>query len=541
MSIVDPKNLAFIQQIPVIGARLYESLRSLQQGINAIAIQGNLNPTGQVEAPPPIQSVNATGQNGVLHVSIEHTAADLRRGVSYYVEHADNPSFINSQQRNIGDSRSYSEFVGNQDRYVRAYAAYPGSPAGAHAYHGSAVNPQVVNGGGSIGPPAYLPSQGAGTGAPGQSGMGPGPVPIRTDASGFDWRLQRAQGAGGFSGIGSPGSQGGASGSSGGGGGTPVSTQSLLADTHANRLTNYPSIKYPLATEFYETDRTVFYWTRNASGTVTVTGGTTVTWVSGNKFINTGSGFTAAQWPAGTQIVINGITCHVATVASSTSLTLQTATTNAIGVSYLVISGRWVYLDDVMKATLASKPTDLGENDVSTNGPGFQFYGSDYRNQWEWLGTIFQFAAGCGSGQVVIGKPDGTAPNGGLWAPCDGTAATVSKDDATTSSVTTQDLTGNVAILGDSSSSAQIPASRATWEATAKTDSATTGITVDPHSTASDTTVTGAATRDTTATHTVNDGGHFHALTNANAQLKVPSEANGGLAKRINAVWYIRR
>lgn len=188
-------NLAWIRNVPIIGARLYEALHGTQQALNAMAVQGNLNPTGAIQSPPAIQGVTATGGNGVLHVSIEHTSADVQRGVAYYVEHADNPNFTNPQIRNIGDSRSHSEFIGSQVRYVRAYAAYPGSHAGPPLYHGGQATPQPVNGGGAIGPAPYLPSQGSGTGAPGQGGVGPGPVPIRTDASGFDWRAQRAVGS----------------------------------------------------------------------------------------------------------------------------------------------------------------------------------------------------------------------------------------------------------------------------------------------------------------------------------------------------------
>lgn len=217
-------NLAYLRNIPVIGGRLYEAFHGTMQAVNAIAAQGNLNPTGQIDPPPAIQGVEATGGNGALHVSIQHTSADVRRGVTYYVEHADNPSFINPQVRNLGDSRSHSEYIGSQTRYVRAYAAYPGSHAGPALYHGGAATPQPVDGGGSSGAAPYLPSQGSGTGAPGQGGVGPGPVPIRTDASGFDWRLQRPISSEAVSGASSPGSQGGigSGGSSGGGGGGGV-------------------------------------------------------------------------------------------------------------------------------------------------------------------------------------------------------------------------------------------------------------------------------------------------------------------------------
>lgn len=224
-------NLAWVRNLPVIGARLYEALHGTQKAINAMAIQGNLNPGGQVDPPPAIQSVSAIADNGSLHVSIEHTAANVRRGVQYYVEHADNPSFINPQIRNVSDTRSLNEFIGNQTRYVRAYAAYPGSPAGPILYHGGASSPEPVNGGGLIGPAPYLPSQGSGTGAPGQGGHGPGPVPVRTDVSGFDWRLQRPIASESLLRASSPGSQGGIGSvdNTGGGGAGVTVSESVIA------------------------------------------------------------------------------------------------------------------------------------------------------------------------------------------------------------------------------------------------------------------------------------------------------------------------
>lgn len=429
MSILNVRNLAYIRNIPVFGSRLYEALQDIQQGVGAVVQQGNLNPNGQPEAPPPLQSITATGQNGVLHVSLENSSAGLRRGHINYIEHADNASFNNAQIRNIGDSRSFTEFIGNQERFVRGYNAYPGSAASAHVYHGGEANPQPVSGGGTIGPPAYLPSQGAGTGAAGQGGMGPGPDPVRTESSGFDWRLQRAQGlSGGFTGTGSPGSQGSAGTGGGSGGGGGVSTQSIIVGTHSQRLANFPSVKYPVNAEFYESDRTSFYWAQNASGTVTVTTGTTVTWNTGNHFINTGSGFTAVQWPAGTQIIINGVTCHVAAVSSSTVLTLQAATANAGPVSYLVPSGRWVYLEGEYAAALASMPTDLGENDTilvsSKVALGFLFYeNAVFAHQVQWNVSAWQRGPHdeehadtfheCGHVIADLG-----------WYPCDGTSTT---------------------------------------------------------------------------------------------------------------------
>lgn len=287
-------NLTYLRNIPVIGARLYEAFHGAQQAINAMASQGNLNPTGQVEAPPAIQGVTATGGNGVLHVSISHTSADVSRGIVYHVEHADNPGFVNPQIRNIGDSRSFSEFVGSQARYVRAYASYPGSSAGPILYHGGAATPQSVDGGGSTGPAPYLPSQGSGTGAPGQGGVGPGPVPIRTDTSGFDWRAQRPITSESLSRASSPGSQNGIGSSTGDipPGGGLIPTEAIIASCE---------------------------WLGSVAGTNAITG-TTAT-----AYSSLSPGFLIRMVPANTNsaattLAVNGITAHAVTKNGSTAL-----------------------------------------------------------------------------------------------------------------------------------------------------------------------------------------------------------------------------
>lgn len=248
-------NLAYLRNIPVIGGRLYEALHGAQKAINTMALQGNLNPDGHVDPPPAIDGVTATAGNGVLHVSIQHTAADVRRDVQYHIEHADNPSFINPQIRHIGDSRSFSEFIGAQSRYVRAYASYGASAAGAVSVHGGAATPQTVDGGGLIGPAPYLPSQGRSTGAPGQGGADSSPIPVRSDSSGFDWRLQRpiasesisqAESPGSQNGIGSSGGSGGGS----GGGGISLSESAiatceyLVAGGTGNAITGTTTVPY---------------------------------------------------------------------------------------------------------------------------------------------------------------------------------------------------------------------------------------------------------------------------------------------------------
>jgi len=176
--------LAFIKGInipdhPEFGAKLAEALLSIQQAHNNVEAQVNGNSTGGPQPPPQIDSVKATGQNGFIHVAINHDA-EFYRGVKYYAEHADNPQFTNPHPVYMGDVRNISIPVGPGPRYVRAYAAYSSSGPGQPVYHGSAVQPTAIDPGGSG--PALLPSQGSGTGAAGVGLQGPGKEPFRPQA-----------------------------------------------------------------------------------------------------------------------------------------------------------------------------------------------------------------------------------------------------------------------------------------------------------------------------------------------------------------------
>ncbi len=200
-----------------------------------------------------------------------------------------------------------------------------------------------------------------------------------------------------------------------------------VQDTHANRLTNWPSVQFSTGTVFAETDRTAKYVVANAAGTVntTVSGTTyTVTWQTGNHFINTGTGFTAAQWPAGTPIVINGVAYTVKAISSNTSLTLNSSAGVQTAVNYSVASGRWVYQSGQYCAALGSVPTDLGENDTtlisSEVAYGFLFFeNATYFHQVQWNVSAWQ------RGPEDLDRADtfvmfGAAPSEPGWNVCDG-------------------------------------------------------------------------------------------------------------------------
>lgn len=173
------RNLDFIRNIPQFGAKLYESLQDIiSQGGN-VQQQTNANGTGQPQPPPGIDGVNVTGQNGHFNIAIKDNNP-LYRDVHYYVEHASNSQFTDPHVIHLGHTRNHSVFLGNVTRFFRAYSAYPSSKSSPPQYHGGAASPTPVNGGGAIGGPSFLPSEGSGTGAAGQGLSGPGPIPFRS-------------------------------------------------------------------------------------------------------------------------------------------------------------------------------------------------------------------------------------------------------------------------------------------------------------------------------------------------------------------------
>lgn len=173
------KNADYIRNLPGdLGPRLYEALADLEARNHTLAQQVNGNPKGEPAAPPNIAGVNVTGQDGFLHVAITDNAP-IYRGIRYYVEHADNPHFNNPITVALHDTRNVTIPVGNQTRYVRAYSSYSSSQPSPPVYHGGA-QPIGVKGGGSGPGPAFLPSEGSGTGAPRVGLQGPGIAPFRS-------------------------------------------------------------------------------------------------------------------------------------------------------------------------------------------------------------------------------------------------------------------------------------------------------------------------------------------------------------------------
>lgn len=250
------KQLRWIRTIPGIGSRLYDVMLSVQNQVTAIEQQTNSNANGEPLAPPNIQNLGVTAQDGHFNLAITDQSEGLRRGASYFIDHADNPAFVNAHTEELGQSRNLNLYLGNVQRYFRARSAYPSGKTSDWVYFGTQASPRSLLGGGTNQGPDFLPSQGSGTGAAGQGG-GPGPVPVRQSGRSFDWTAQQPTGTkGGFRGVGTPaGTNASAVNSSGGSTPSSPTTPGAIYDTYSNWTTaKYDPTKFPLDTKFSITD-----------------------------------------------------------------------------------------------------------------------------------------------------------------------------------------------------------------------------------------------------------------------------------------------
>lgn len=180
---LDIKNLDWlgkvtIPDIPEFGTKLRQALLSIQTAHNNIETQTNTDSSSIPSAPPSVNGITVKSQNGHFSVAV-NDANQIYRGISYFVEHADNPHFTNPTIVPMGPARNMHLFLGNVTRYFRAYSAYGTGPSSAPVYHGG-NQPVGVLGGGSVGGPSFLPSQGSGTGDAGVGLVGYGPTQFRS-------------------------------------------------------------------------------------------------------------------------------------------------------------------------------------------------------------------------------------------------------------------------------------------------------------------------------------------------------------------------
>ncbi len=174
------KNIAFLRTLH--DGKLAEAFESLATQLANIQQQTNANGTGSPVPPPPVGGLKVTGQNGHFNIAISDPSNPVYRDVHYWVEHADNPHFLNPHVVHMGQSRNHNLFLGNVTRYFRAFSSYSSSPPSQAVYHNNGQGtPMGVQGGGIVGGPLFTEGQSSGTGRPGQGLQGPGVVPFRSE------------------------------------------------------------------------------------------------------------------------------------------------------------------------------------------------------------------------------------------------------------------------------------------------------------------------------------------------------------------------
>lgn len=143
-------------------------LQKIITGVNTLADNTASSAVGRLAPPPPIQGLNVTTGGEYAHITINHNAP-IRQGVSYFVEVANNSSFIGAHPIHYGTSRTRDpihlaplDADGNaQSWYARAFCQYPGSnPSEPVVYGGTSPTPITTSGTTQL---SWNPSTGSGT------------------------------------------------------------------------------------------------------------------------------------------------------------------------------------------------------------------------------------------------------------------------------------------------------------------------------------------------------------------------------------------
>lgn len=173
--------LPAVRQIPQIGNQLAQALQGFADQVNQAHAQSAVSGASPLQSPPKLDSFNVTQDTvGNAYFGLQHNG-NIQKGVSYFVEHADNPGFVGAHTVHLGASRNgVPLYIGNSTRYFRAYSMYQGNDQPSEITNFGGQTPTAVTGSGSA-PATFQQSFGAGT-APtdgSQPGKGFGPVLYR--------------------------------------------------------------------------------------------------------------------------------------------------------------------------------------------------------------------------------------------------------------------------------------------------------------------------------------------------------------------------
>ncbi len=170
-------------------------LRKIFDGMTKFAQNAGVGSFGELNSPVSINSTTVKGTyvpstntlttpGEILHWTHTHNS-HLQRGIQYITEISNDPSFINAHPIDAGASRSGFEHLPALDDnglpvsyYLRAIAQNHGSAPSEPTVFGGAANPTKIQLTGTT-QMSLLPTQGAGTARPGQTGKGLGDVLFR--------------------------------------------------------------------------------------------------------------------------------------------------------------------------------------------------------------------------------------------------------------------------------------------------------------------------------------------------------------------------
>lgn len=154
----------WVQQDSAKGTLVQKVINS----VNSLGFNIGASPVGRTAPPPPINGLNVTVGGEYAHVTINHNSP-IRQGVHYFVEAANNPSFIGAHPIHYGTSRTrdpihLAPLDSNGDAqswYLRGFAQYPGSdPSEPFVYGGSQPTAITTSGTTRL---TWNPSTGSGT------------------------------------------------------------------------------------------------------------------------------------------------------------------------------------------------------------------------------------------------------------------------------------------------------------------------------------------------------------------------------------------
>jgi hypothetical protein len=162
-----------LAQIKCESPYIYEALIQIVGGVNAVGLATGVDPSGTIDPPATIGSLNVLAADGIFDLAITDNSA-VRRGIFYFAESDTTPAFGQPYVHFMGSSRNLRISMGNQTLYWRAYSQYLGSGPSAPVTFGTPAT--AVAGGGTAAGPALQTSQGSGTAAGSEGGSGFGEV-----------------------------------------------------------------------------------------------------------------------------------------------------------------------------------------------------------------------------------------------------------------------------------------------------------------------------------------------------------------------------